>query len=40
MEILTGEKMSVINERVKSKLKSFYDILTRDKESANKERNV
>jgi Lon protease (S16) C-terminal proteolytic domain. len=40
MEILTGEKMSVINERVKSKLKSFYDILTRDKESSNKERNV
>lgn len=39
MEILTGHKMSDINERVKNKLRSFYDILTKEKSSV-KERNV
>lgn len=33
MEILTGVEMSVINEKVKAKLKSFYEIMTKNKQN-------
>lgn len=33
MEILTGEKMSDINEKVEEKLKSFFTILSKNKEN-------